>query len=179
MPTPNQSYTYEPPNQTPGPVTPIPHDHILIGQAGSYGISADRMLFISATPNQIAFTPGSNRNAVGLLAGGNVSLNGNFNAVVAQSGQLYANDHQGDMGNAFAVGSGVSLASFLLQPTDQVFLAGVSQADIDAGFASLAVHPQAGYAAHLSLPRAGGSPLTLVLPDHHVTPPSVTQFHGA
>jgi hypothetical protein len=175
---PSGTYTHSPPDAPPGPVTPIPRDNVLIGQPGAYGISADKMLFLSAVPDQVVFAPGSNRNGVGLLDGGYVTLNGNGNVVVAQAGSLYAGDNPGDTGNAIAIGSGVSFASLVLQPSDGVFLVGVTQADIDAAFTSLQQHPQAGYAEYLSLPRAGGAPLTLMLPMHHIVPPTVGQFHA-
>ncbi|HJS86009.1 MAG TPA: hypothetical protein VJ779_11175 [Acetobacteraceae bacterium] len=159
------------------PVTPI-NNRTLYGGAGLYSVHANGLFFIANATDDVNFAPGSNFNVVFQPQGGNVELGGSWNLAIAQSGTFYATDARaGDTHNTFVVGAGVSALQAVLQPSDQVLLAGVTQQDISAAFASLAEHPQPGYAETVSIPRASGGPLTLVLPDHFNAPPSAAQFH--
>ena len=171
------SYQYLPPGGPLGPVTPI-NNHTLLGGAGAYSVHSTGLSFIASVADEVGFVPDSSFDLTIQPQGGVVDMAGSWNLAIANSGVFYALDpNPGDGHNMLVAGSPVSIAVAEMQPTDNMYLQGVTQADIDAAFANLAANPQPG-AAVLSLPRAGGSALSLVLPNQRTAPLLAAQFHG-
>lgn len=178
----SNTYQYQPPNGTEGPVTPI-NDHTLQVGSGLYFVHANFVQFTATESNEIKFQQKSNFNTVTDPQGGQVDMAGSFNHVDAASGGVVINDTtRGDAFNTLTAGKDVVQITASLQPTDQVFLQDVTQADLSSAFkgATVQPNPTGGSAETLSVPRAGGSDLTVLIPiGSHGTPAaSAWQFHG-
>ena len=169
------TYQYQPPDGSLGPVTPI-DGNTLFGEAGSYSIHATGIAFIAKAADNVAYTPTSSFDLTIQPEGGYVSVAGNWNLSIGNSDQYTVNDSTaGDHNNMFVAGEPVSQLNVTLQPTDTMFIQGATQQDIADAFA----HPiQTGYQEVLHINRAGGSPLTVDISDHHGLGAVMSQLHG-
>jgi hypothetical protein len=177
------AYQYLPPGGPLGPVTPI-NNHTLLGGAGAYSVHSTGLTFIASATDSVGFVPDSSFDLTIQPQGGVVSLAGSWNLSIANAGVFEALDNTpGDGHNMLVAGSPVSTVLAELQPTDNMFLQGVTQADIDAAFKNMRVQSAPGGASNLeilTMPRAGGSALTVLIPASIHGPAAATaaQFHG-
>lgn len=177
------TYQYLPPDGPLGPVTPI-NNHTLLGGPGAYSVHSTGLSFIASSTDSVGFVPDSSFDLTIQPQGGVVSLAGSWNLSIANAGVFEVLDNTTGAGhNMLVAGLPVSTVLTELQPTDNMYLQGVTQADIDAAFKNMRVQSGPGGVSNLeilTMPRAGGSALTLLIPASIHGPAAATaaQFHG-
>ena len=118
------------------------------------------------------------------VAGGNVSLNGNWNFVTESGAIAIDETGAGDRHNTFDVTTGVTtLAVNNTKPTDTFQMHGFTPADISAGLASAQRFTPTAEFVTFSHAASGGSPahsVGVLLTDHDASAfPTAAQFRAA